>query len=271
MLRHRTRLRQLRFRSKLVRRPVVIYRHRGLKQKDVFLATYPRSGTTWMRFLLYEAISGNPAEFGSVAEGIPYIGKHEMAPRLIHGGSRLIQTHEKLCDSNRDVIYMVRDPRNVVVSQFHHYVRRKDNVIPNNFDAFFDGWLSGKFVPFGRWDEHVEFWLEAPRRKGGRIQVIRYEDLRREPIRTLRTALAFLGYSLSDETLAAIVENNTMQRMQEKEDKHFAKWRASSGDRRFIRSGTVGNWKESLSEAQESRLVDNFRATLRRVGYEASP
>jgi Sulfotransferase domain len=259
--------RRMRFRNKVLRHPLVVYRHRRLSADDVLLATYPRSGTTWMRFLLYEAITEKDSDFDDVAASIPYVGEHDQAPLLLHGRARLIQTHEKRCDQVRKVLYVVRDPRNVVISQFHHYRRRPD-VIAETFDEFFEEWLTGKAIPFGRWDDHVRFWLDSNSAAADMLQVVRYEDLRKDPVGQLESTLRFLGYARESTFLSAVVENNSIERMQEKEDRRFKRWRAKGGDNRFIRSGSVSGWRNELSESQRERISRRFGAMLDRLGYE---
>ena len=62
------RVRRVRFRSRVLRRPVVALRHRGLLSEDAFIVSYPRSGTTWLRFLLCESIAGEAPAFGEISE-----------------------------------------------------------------------------------------------------------------------------------------------------------------------------------------------------------
>ena len=223
-----------------------------------------------MRFLLFEALSGQDAEFAAVEEAIPYVGLQQYAHPLLPEHGRLIQTHETFCGPNRKLIYMVRDPRRVVVSQFHHYVRRKDQVIPQNFDDFFDKWLTGEAVPFGRWDRHVNYWMTVPEARGARTCLVRFEDLQKDTNATLRRVLEFLGCIIGAETAAIIVANNSMEKMQAKEDAHFKKWRSGSGDKRFVGSARTANWKETLSDRQERLLVAKFHDTMIRSGYGTS-
>lgn len=79
-----------------MRAPIVWYRHRAARTNDVFLASYPRSGNTWMRFLLCELISGQTTDFGTVQTVIPYIGLlHQRVAALLPNGGRVFKTHEQ--------------------------------------------------------------------------------------------------------------------------------------------------------------------------------
>src|SRR5215472_10450025 len=91
-----------------LRAPLVSLRHRGLDARDVFFASYPRSGSTWLRFLLFETLSGQSSAFGKVNDCIPDVGDHLKAPRLLPGGGRLIKTHEPYRNSYEKALYIVR-------------------------------------------------------------------------------------------------------------------------------------------------------------------
>src|ERR1019366_9954071 len=89
-------IRQIRYRTSRtkIRYPLVWVRHRGLSSKDLFIASYMRSGFTWLKFLLFEIFTGHSSTFPDAGHAIPYVGKHSGAPPFLDGGGRLIQTHE---------------------------------------------------------------------------------------------------------------------------------------------------------------------------------
>jgi hypothetical protein len=142
-------LRRFRFRSRRLRRPLVWVRQRGLKRDDILLASYPRSGTTWLRFLLTEALAGEPAEFETVGRTVRYVGDHRNAPALLPSSGRVIFSHEPYENVDHRVIYAVRDPRSVVISEYQ-WLRRR-GLYREDFSAFFSGFIAGKTNPWGSW------------------------------------------------------------------------------------------------------------------------
>jgi len=116
-------IRSLRFKSKPLRAPVVALRHLGLREHDVFLACYPRSGSTWLRFILAELLTETPAEFKTVNAQIPYVGRHPNAPPSLPGKGRLIGTHELRLPPGKRAIYLIRDPRDVAPSYYQWQLR----------------------------------------------------------------------------------------------------------------------------------------------------
>src|ERR1039458_1944252 len=98
--------------------PIIWLRHCGLDSADVLLASYPRSGQNWTRFLLYELLTRTPADFDTLEYVIPKIGAHGQAPALLPGCGRLIQTHEPWRKEYKRAIYLVRDVRDVLLSDY---------------------------------------------------------------------------------------------------------------------------------------------------------
>jgi hypothetical protein len=67
---------------------------RGLAPKDIFLASFSRSGNTWARFLLSEVLTGISANFKSIDRTVAEMGIHLKARSVLPGGGRCVQTHE---------------------------------------------------------------------------------------------------------------------------------------------------------------------------------
>lgn len=260
-------LRRARFRSKVLRRPVVRLRHRGLNDHDSFLASYPRSGSTWLRFLLFETLAGESAQFGHMRRAVPSVGKHHDAIPVLKDGGRVIQTHETFSDGNRRVIYVVRDARSVVVSEYSW--QRRLGIETGDFDGFLEKFLKGRSNPWGSWGNHVEFWLTSESARDGRLLMVKFEDLRRDTERTFRKILDFLDASAGDDTVRRAIENNSLHNMRAKEDEARRQgWRPRArSDIRFINTGAVTGWREKLSREQATLIEREFGTTLAKLGY----
>ena len=90
----------------------------GLRPEDAILASYPRSGSTWLRFLLLESVTGQKAEWKNVNRLIPYVGGHRRIPALLPGNRRIVSTHDSRIGPSKQGLLLVRDPRDVSLSYF---------------------------------------------------------------------------------------------------------------------------------------------------------
>ena len=262
-------IRRIRFRDKTVRRAAVWWRYKraDLNPEDAFLVSYPRSGTTWLRFLMFEALTGSSPAFGHIKEAVASINKHHEAAIVLGGRGRLIQSHETYSAGDHRVVYAVRDARSVALSEYQWQRRR--GLEPGSLDKFLKDFVRGRSNPWGAWDEHVAFWLRSESAENDHLHIVKFEDLRSSTLETLREALSFLDVRQGDDELRKVIENNAVERMRKKEDEASQRgWRASAKrDIRFVNQGAVGGWRTQLTEAQRGAIESRFGPTLDRLGY----
>ena len=256
-------VRRARFRSKVLRRPLVVVRHRGLRPNDALVVSYPRSGLTWTVFMLRHALTGVPATFGNLNEAIPYLGAHAQVPGILADGGRLIRSHETLDVGPRRVVYLVRDPRSVVLSEYRWQLM--SGYFAGSLSDFVDDFLSGAANPWGAWDRHVRRWSAHQERTSGPLQVVRYEDLRRDPAGELARVLGFLGDETPPDRLEEIVTANDLTAMRQSErDTSIPKVRE---DLDFVGEGGVAAWRDQLPADASARITARFGETIARAGY----
>ncbi len=260
-------VRKARFRNRVLRTPLVRARHKGLGAHDVFLASYPRSGTTWLRFLLYETLTGESARFGVIRSAVPSVGKQADARPVLDGGGRLIQTHETFYDRDRKVIYAVRDARSVAVSEYSWQQRLR--VYTGSLDSFVDDFIGGRSNPWGSWGDHIQYWRDSECAHNGRLHEVRYEDLRSDTEKVFRDVLDFLEADVDPERVRAAIESNSIDGMRAKEDRAKQEgWRPTvRDDIRFVNTGTTGGWRNKLSADQAAKIEARFGAIMRSLGY----
>jgi hypothetical protein len=263
-------LRRAYFRNRYLRRPLNRVRYRAVRPEDLFVASYPRSGTTWLRFLMFELLTRSAAEFVSVNDAIPYIGKHRGAPQLLPNGGRLIQTHEAVRPGAASVIYVVRDPRSVVLSEYRWQLRT--GLSHESFHAFFEAFIRGRANPYSRWDRHVQTWVTSGAHVG-RAHVVRFEDLRADAVAALTEIVRFLDLDVDRATIEQVVRNNDIDAMRAKEE-HAPRGALGANPRpdiRFVNSGSTSGWKEQLSCDQIRRIEEEFGGVMKGLGYARQP
>jgi Sulfotransferase domain len=281
-----TTLKELRYKASRtrLRAPKAWWEHRGLNDKDVLFASFERSGNTWLRFVLMEILTKDNAGFLNVNQVLPEMGTHrEMKPVLPNGG-RLIKTHEQYRSEYKRAIYLMRDLRDVMLS---NWARDKEMGFSDYFDhgkgmdGYVESFLLGKVTRFGSWQSHVDSWLNCPLAKNGNLLVVRYEDLRKDTENGLLEMLDFLGIKSDRDLIRRAVENNSLRNMREKEEKAktsgatlgkgtlLRKHRIDREDARFVRTGSVGGWREKLTDLQIDMVTRSAGEALLRAGYPA--
>jgi hypothetical protein len=245
-----------------LRAPLVWWRHRGLDPSDMFFAAYPKSGTTWARFVLFEMLSGMPSGFKATNQQMPGVGLHHNALRLLPNGGRLVATHEYYRNDYHRAIYMVRDARDVLLSEFAFLSALE--YYKKDLDDFVKTFLFTCVSAYGPWHKNVTSWLDSPIAKNGNMLVVRYEDLRRDPVPLFSQMADFLGAKVSEEKIKQAVANNSIQNMRAKEDKEPVR---ASIKGRFVRDGKVRGWVSKLTPGQIRLIDEHAGSVLLRLGY----
>lgn len=255
---------KLRFRlSKTKLRAVIQWqRHRGFRPADIFFSTYPRSGTTWTRFTMFEILTGESANFESVNSVMLGVGIHDRARPVLPNGGRLIGTHESYRKEYKRAVYLVRDVRDVILSEYA-FITALDR-FHGGLDDFISDFFRGKINGFGSWPRHVTSWLDSPIAGTANLLVFKYEDLRRDPETNFRKMLDFAGMKRDPEAIRRAIANNSLEKMREKE---IDSPRKASVRGRFVRTGQVQGWKGKLSDDQLRVIEAAAGEVLVRLGY----
>jgi hypothetical protein len=165
-------------------------RFRPDPNRDAFLASYPRSGNTWMRAVVFEVVSGRPAaSLLDLDVAVPDAHDPPERRRMTATDRRVVKTHVMHRQAFARALYILRDPVDAIESYLRFQARTGGRPIePARFvrDA-----LLGRVWP-GGWSEHVLSWTRARTPSDAFFAVVRYEDLMRgDPEATARLA-AFL-------------------------------------------------------------------------------
>ena len=169
-------------------------------------------------------------------------------------------------------MYIVRDPRDVALSQYHYH--RKCRKIADDYpiEKFISRFLAGQTCPHGSWAENVATWL-VTRKNDPRFLLLRYEDLIENTPRELSKIAAFLGIDASKERISQAVERSSADNMRklEKEQSHLSSLtKTSRKDLPFVRAAGSGGWRSGLPETQVARIEAAWGPLMRSLGYELS-
>ena len=226
---------------------------------DIFIAGYPRSGNTWMQYLIAGVTLGLDPRLASdslVQSLVPDVHATRFYRRF--GTPTFFKTHHLPRQEYRRVIYLVRDGRDAVVSYFHFLA-----ALGNAPDCL-------KLVTTGeglfpcRWHEHVEAWLANPH--GAEMMLVRYEALREDTLNELQRICDFASIERERSVLERTTQNSTFAAMREREK--TLGWAGSwPKDKPFVRRGIVGSFKDEMPENVLEAFMKTSTSALKRLGY----
>jgi hypothetical protein len=239
---------------------------------DTFVVSYPKSGNTWTRFLITNLIHPQePATFANIDRLIPEA--EELTKRQLDRvpRPRIMKTHQYFDPRYPRVIYIVRDPRDVVVSEYHFF--RKRRWIADDFpiDQFVGRFLSGKTSDYGSWQENVSGWI-ATRHNHPGFLLLRYEDMLAETADALSKIASFLGVHATPDQLKLAVDRSSADEMRKLERKTApaasSVTRIGRADIPFVRAAHAGGWKDSLPESSVAEMEAAIGPLMHWLGYE---
>src|SRR5437879_2624123 len=159
----------------------------------VFLTSYPRSGNTWTRFLIGNLIYQNePVTLANIESRLPeiYFNSDHYLRSLPR--PRILKRHECFQPQYPRVIYIVRAPRDVAVSFYHHNVKAGNIADDYPMEAFIPRFIAAEFdAKWGSWSDNVLSWL-ALRDSDPGLTLLRYETTKAHPNQKLHRACALL-------------------------------------------------------------------------------
>jgi hypothetical protein len=238
---------------------------------DVFLVSFPKSGNTWTRFLVANLVYPDQrADFGNIHDLVPDPGA--TTKRRLHNmpRPRIIKSHECFDPRYPRVIYIVRDPRDVAVSQYHYH--RKCKRIDDDYPIakFVARFLAGETCPHGSWGENVATWL-VTRSQDPRFLLLRYEDMLSDTPRELAKIASFLNLAVTPQHISQAIERSSpseMRRMEKSQSELSRLTRDTRKDLSFVRAASSGGWKSELPDVLASKIETAWAPLMQRLGYE---
>lgn len=270
----------------------------------LWLASYPKSGNTWMRVFLAnlildeaaplplrrinEVCSSEPNEvwFAPLTKDAPgTLSNKRIAALRTRAQERAaslnknimpMKTHSFLgkdygyptisVKASIGVIYIVRDPRDVVLSAADHYGLTIDQAIEMMGDKTTRGRAMAGNTVYERmssWSDHVKSWTKW---RHSPLMVLRYEDMLADPLRQLGGVARKLSITQDDERIGRAVQFSSFKTLQAQEaETGFVE--KSVNSQRFFRSGKSGGWRDKLSPSQAAAIERDHAVQMKRFGY----
>ena len=251
-----------------LQRPKRLY---PVRKDDTFIASFPKSGNTWVRFLVANLLHPGVVSFENIDILIPPVHKHSFYFYLKMRSPRIMKSHEYYDKRYKKAIYIVRDPRDVAVSYWHHRIkfRRIEEDYP--IKDFTTDFLDGSVDKFGTWNENVGSWLEAQENHDADILILRYEDLLQKTETEVSKIINYLKINnISDEIVRNAITNSSFEKMSELENIQSKTWGLTQDTRQdmnFVRKGQAGGWKTELPPESAAQITESWRTLMERFGY----
>ncbi|OWF37355.1 Sulfotransferase 1C2 [Mizuhopecten yessoensis] len=187
------------------------------REDDVFLCAYMRSGTHWVWEIANMLTTGKldyltqPKESAMMEFNYPEEFDEMPSRRILntHIPLRLLPTEVK--DKKLKVIFVQRNPKDVMVSSFHFLQKAK--IVP--FEGTFEEYFM-LFSTLGIMVNWFDYTLEAEKAMKDKeldMHVISYEQLKKDPVPTIKRLSEFLGTDRNDEFITKVADKCSFKGM----------------------------------------------------------
>jgi len=270
----------------------------------IWLASYPKSGNTWMRAFLHNLLTNakEPVALDKLAQfclgesnAVPYSVRankpiNELTEEdvvkyrpIVHRDftraspdSVFVKTHNYLgtwfdqpihtMEVTAGAIYIVRNPLDVVLSVRHHFSLSLDEAIERMGTIGMGTAFADGHIPeiHSTWSHNVESWTGEP---SPQKLVLRYEDLLGEPQKYFRQTCQFLGLNPPLERLDRAIRFSSFKVLKEQEEQKGFEERPKNASANFFREGRAEQWREELTPDQVRKIISDHGEQMKRFGY----
>ena len=269
----------------------------------LWLASYPKSGNTWLRIFLANLFSDSGKAYDINALGRFAYGEmsadlyekvagkpvadmddpelHRLRPRVhrllagLASGTVMVKTHNAIAvqdgvatvtpEVTEGAIYLLRNPLDLVLSYADHYGLMLDQAVAAiaSVENRIDTSERAVFQHLGDWSGHVRSWTEAP---GLAPHLVRYEDLLADPQAGFAGIVGFLGFATPRSRLRRAIRFASFDEAKRQERRHgFAERSRNSNS--FFRQGRAGQWSKALTPKQIDAVTEAHGPVMERYGY----
>lgn len=271
----------------------------------VWLASYPKSGNTWLRCFLDAYLMGEVdinnilcsvqddiAAAHQIGDGgdvtklpidIQQLTRPMALLRQVRAYNEMnpvtplfMKSHSPNYIANgielfppaltKKIVYIVRDPRDVVISFAKHMGTDLDIGVK---------WMNDKYRTLtstdirtadflGAWDAHVLSFLNDDIRD---VLIIKFEDIRANPVQEFTKVIQHVGLELDHAKVRKSVELTALDRLKNQEEEKGFKESSPHAKDKFFGKGEIGGWKGKLTQKQRYRLEKDLGSMMKRLGY----
>lgn len=229
------------------------------KPTDILLVSFPKAGNTWIRFILYNyfcSTSGRFTEetsFDLVDDIMPEIGHSDMSIEwMFPKVPRIVKTHlSGFIHRKQRVVYILRDPRDVMVSYYKYAGATSRRNYQGSFSSFIRHprfGLKAYFDHYESWEKHTTYFL-------------RFEHLKYDTFTQIHGLLQKLAIDCDDNYIRQAIEQSNLQNMRkaQKNSRESFEKKFSQKNYQFAREGKAGGWRDFFSD-EDLKFYDQLKA-----------
>ena len=274
----------------------------------IWLASYPKSGNTWLRMFLKSyflkpdekfSLEDSPLD-NFKAQGFPdhkildylkvdYFNFEEIVKNWetmqdfinLNKRTNFVKTHNAMCKvgsyqftskkNTKGAIYLVRDPRDVLVSLSYHmglnYEKTFEHMSSSyNYEYPTSGTERYKKTLMGSWSDHYKSWKNY---RSCKILIIKYEDMILDEFNTFTKIINYLNEidntKFDKEKLIKALEQTQFKELQKIE--RIEGFKEKGVGKYFFRKGKIGVWKDQVPKDIIKPLENLFGKEMVELGY----
>uniref|UniRef100_A0A7C8ZH59 Sulfotransferase n=1 Tax=Opuntia streptacantha TaxID=393608 RepID=A0A7C8ZH59_OPUST len=256
--------------------------HFNARSTDIILATTPKSGTTWLKALLYAIVNRASQSPGGPDHSLLKSNPHDLIPFLelkvyvdhqvpdltTLPSPRVFSTHMpfgslplSIRETGCKIVYLCRNPKDIFISMWHFANKlRPQHKGKISLEEAFDKFCKGVSINGPFWDHVLDYWKHSLEIEStNKIFFLKYEDLKENPVLHLKRLAEFCGCPFSKEEQNQGVAEEILKLCSFDNLSNLKvnkNGRLSSGEenRSFFRKGEIGDWINYLSPQMTEKI-----------------
>ena len=242
-----------------------------VKDGDVFIVTYPRSGTTWTEQMVHLLVNKGEQGEQRITDAVPWLETLPHRPNSMiefleaMPQRRLFTSHlpyplmPHIDNTTAKIVYVARNPKDVAISTYFH--NQSKGGYEGSWDEHFQLFLYSD-VGFGPYFDHVLPWWQASQ-KNKNILFLMYENMKHDHAGNVAKLASFLDIQADSRLIETVVMLSSFQSMTSNETTNFD-WIPQKADKpKHFRKGDIGDWRNHFSAEQSQQMNDLFMKKMK--------
>ena len=244
------------------------------KDGDIFVVTYPRSGTTWTEQIVHLLVNNGEQGEQRLTDAVPWL---ETLPHRPNGMLEFLKTMPRrrlftshlphplmphLNNTTAKIVYVARNPKDVAISTYFH--DQSKSGYEGTWEEHFQLFLKGD-VGFGSYFDHVLPWWQASQHDMN-ILFLKYEDMKHDLAGNVAKLASFLNLQADSQLIDTVVALSSFQSMTSNQNTNFD-WIPQKADKpKHFRKGDIGDWRNHFSAEQSQQMDDLYMKKMKGTG-----